>query len=171
MEGPQTAEWGPALWGLLHMLAEKSGRGTGVVRWMGRGPMQLCHAEERRLWANVFSSLRTSLPCPVCKQHYLEYMRTNPPDSILRMPGPEWATALRQWLWTFHNAVRTQKGQAVDVPYEALATRYAPNPSQYAAWKQIFQEHMRRGMFVRFLAREDMLRAVQAIEQLWALSS
>jgi hypothetical protein len=98
-------------------------------------------------------------------------MRTNPPDSILRMPGPEWATALRQWLWTFHNAVRTQKGQAVDVPYEALATRYAPNPSQYAAWKQIFQEHMRRGMFVRFLAREDMLRAVQAIEQLWALSS
>ncbi len=87
------------------------------------------------------------------------------------MPGPEWAVGLRQWMWTFHNAVRTRKEQALDVPQEELATRYTPNQTQYVAWKQIVQEHMRRGMFLRWLAREDMLRTVQAIEQLWALSS
>jgi hypothetical protein len=170
MEGPQTAEWGPALWGLLHMLGEKSGRGSGVMRQMGRGPAQLCHSEERRVWATLFAALRTSLPCPLCKQHYVDYVRTNPPDAFLRIPGPEWATALRQWLWTFHNAVRTRKEQALDVPQEELAGRYVPNGTQFAAWKQTMQEHMRRGMFLRWLIREDMLRTLQALEQLWLLS-
>ncbi len=171
MEGPQTAEWGPALWGLRQMLAEKSGRGSGIVRWGGRGGPQLCHAEERRIWTNLFASLRTSLPCPLCKQHYLEYIRSNSPDPIFRMPGPEWADALRNWLWAFHNAVRTRKVQALDVPREELAARYTPNATTYSAWKQTVQEHMRRGMFLRWLAREDMLRTVNAIEQLWILSN
>jgi hypothetical protein len=171
MEGPQTAEWGPALWGLLHMLAEKSGRGPVVVRHVGRGPPQLCHAEERRVWANLFVALRTSLPCPVCKQHYLEYIRTNPPDTFLRLPGPEWADALRNWLWTFHNAVRTRKEQVADVGREALPTLYAPDPTRYTAWKHTVQEHMRRGMFLRWLAREDLLRTIQALEQGWLLTA
>ena len=171
MDAPQTAEWGPALWGILHMLAEKSGRGTGFVRQMGRGPAQLCHADERRLWANVITALRTSLPCPVCKQHYLEYIRTNPIDPVLRIPGPEWAVALRQWLWTFHNAVRSRKGQELGLPLEQLATMYMPATPQFVAWKQIVQEHMRRGMFLRWLAREDLLRIFQTLDQLWLLTT
>jgi hypothetical protein len=171
MEGPQTAEWGPALWGILHMLAEKSGRGSGIVRYMGRGPLQLCHAEQRRIWAALFVSLRTSLPCPLCKQHYVEYIRLNPPDAFLRIPGPDWAVGLRQWIWAFHNAVRTRKEQPLLVTQDQLATLYVPSAVQFQSWKQIVQEHMRRGMFLRWLVREDMLRTVQALEQLWILSA
>lgn len=170
MEGPQTAEWGPALWGLLHMLAEKSGKGPTTVRQMGRGAPQLCHAEERRVWANLFVALRTSLPCPVCKQHYLEYIRLNPPDAFLRVPGAEWADGLRQWLWVFHNAVRVGKSQATDVTRDALSSLYAPDRTRYTTWKHTVQEHMRRGMFLRWLAREDLLRTTQALEQGWLLT-
>ena len=111
MEGPQTAVWGPALWGILHMLAEKSGRGDGIAqfgRWAGPRP-PLCHTEERAAWGRLFVVLRTTLPCPLCKQHYIEYLRSDPPERFLRLVGPIWAEELRQWVWRFHNAVRVRK--------------------------------------------------------------
>jgi hypothetical protein len=169
-EGPQTAVWGPALWGILHMLAEKSGRGTGLPqRWMGPRP-PLSHADERGAWARLFSSLRTTLPCPLCKQHYVEYLRTDPPERILRLDGPAWAEELRQWLWRFHNAVRVRKEQPTDFPYSSIAMTYIPDRSRFQGWEIIMREHMRRGMFLRWLIREDMLRTIQTIEQLWLIT-
>lgn len=169
-EGPQTAVWGPALWGILHMLAEKSGRGAGMPqRWAGPRP-PLCHTDERAAWTRLFASLRTTLPCPLCKQHYVEYLRTDPPDRILRIAGPTWAEELRQWIWRFHNAVRVRKEQPTDFPYSSIATTYAPNRANFLVWESVVREHMRRGMFLRWLIREDMLRTIQTFEQLWLLT-
>ena len=169
-EGPHTAVWGPALWGILHMLAEKSGRGDGMPRrWAGPRP-PLCHSEERTLWERLLSGLRTTLPCPLCKQHYAEYLRSDPPDRVLRLVGPAWAEGLRQWLWRFHNAVRVRKEQSADIPYESIATIYVPDRACFQGWEVIVREHMRRGMFLRWLIREDMIRTMQIMEQLWLVT-
>lgn len=169
IEGPQTAVWGPALWDLLHMLGEKSGRGEGMpLRWSG--PRPLCHTEERLAWGRLFAALRTTLPCPLCKQHYVEYLRTDPPERVLRIPGPPWAEELRQWIWRFHNAVRSRKEQATDFPFSSVATAYAPDRGRFVGWESVVREHMRRGMFLRWLIREDMLRTMQTLEQLWLLT-
>jgi hypothetical protein len=151
------------------MLGEKSGRGEGMPqRWMGARPP--CHADERLAWARLFASLRTTLPCPLCKQHYAEYLRTDPPERVLRIPGPLWAEELRQWLWRFHDAVRVRKEQAKDFPYSSIATTYAPNRERFLVWESVVREHIRRGMFLRWLIREDMLRTMQTLEQVWLIT-
>ena len=84
--------------------------------------------------------------------------------------GPAWAEGLRQWLWRFHNAVRVRKEQSADIPYESIATIYVPDRACFLGWEVIVREHMRRGMFLRWLIREDMIRTMQIMEQLWLIT-
>ena len=68
MNAPQNNIWGPNLWILLHSMAEKCGTSPN-----GKLPQ-----EETRLWSGLLSSLRFSLPCPLCKRHFTAYYQSNP---------------------------------------------------------------------------------------------
>ena len=136
-EGPGLLEWGPALWLVLHYLAVRTGRPKPVV-W----PRLNRADEEKRIWTNLLTSLRTCLPCPRCKVHYNEYVRANKVD--IRF--------IETWLWTFHNHVRTSNQQPLVITQEEAHA--------------LFLDHLRRGMFKRMYTRDDMMKCVRALQEL-----
>lgn len=80
--------WGPHLWIILHSLAERIHSKN--------------HIEQTRLWSGLLSSLRWSLPCPLCKKHYSEYYATNKIESI---------THIRVWLYNLHSQINSRLGK------------------------------------------------------------
>ena len=54
------------------------------------------------------------LPCKICRNHAIEYIRDNPPELTA---NPFY------WSWQFHNAVNLRKGKPL-MSYEDAADRY-----------------------------------------------
>ena len=157
MEGPNTKEWGPALWGIFHTLAELTGHKQTALK----------EDEEKRRWRSFLMSLRACIPCPRCRKHYEDYLRTHPIDPLFRPKGAEWGSALRQWLWAFHNEVRVSSGQPLDFLKEALVPTYGSvSKAQLGLWKHTLFENIRRGMFLRLYVRDDMIHCVRLLEEL-----
>ena len=76
---------------------------------------------------------------------------------------------LRKWLWQFHNSVRTDKAQPVDVTLEKIQEMYTGYEiAQYTSDRGVLIEHMRRGMFQRWLIRDDMVRVTTSLDSLFA---
>jgi len=153
MQAPQVAVWGPALWSLFHALAYQTGKKPRLEN------------EEKRLWRQFLLSLRAIIPCPACQKHYNDYIKIHSWTSVFELKGADWGAALQRWFWTFHNAVRSEKGQPLEFPEENLAV-YAVGKAALVPWKQTWTEHMRRGLALHLLTRDDMQRSLRFLEEL-----
>ena len=153
MQAPQVAVWGPALWSLFHAMANQTGKKPRT------------EAEEKRLWRQFLLSLRAVIPCPACQKHYNDYIKIHNWAPLFELKGMDWGNALQRWLWAFHNTVRSEKGQLLDFPEEQLAV-YAVGKAALVPWKQIWTEHMRRGLALHLLTRDDMQRSLRFREEL-----
>lgn len=95
--------WGPAIWYLLHTLAEK------II------PMYFL-AIRYELFNNIFS-ICTHLPCPVCSEHAKEYLSKVNFNSINTKDD------LKLMLFQFHNTVNKRNGYKL-FTIDELNTKY-----------------------------------------------
>ena len=89
--------WGPAAWAYLHYTAS-------VVE----------DIESFKLL--LYASART-LPCPICRNHFAEYLIKNPMTSII-----DNVTASR-YLYNFHNVINKKTGKPL-FPVQAFVKKY-----------------------------------------------
>ena len=152
MQAPQVQVWGPALWSLLHALAEKAGRQART------------ESEEKRVWRQFLLSLRSVIPCPACQTHYNNYIKIHSWTPVFERS--DWNSGLKHWFWEFHTAVRASKGQPLDFEEGQLAAAYTKTKADLVPLKQIWTEHMRRGLILHLLTRDDMQRSLRFLEEL-----
>ena len=160
MEGPAIPVWGPALWSLFHSLAGRAGKKTGLRAGVS------VEAEEKRLWRSMMLAFRSTIPCPACQKHYNEYLISHPLAPMVDGKSSDWASRLRTWFYTFHNAVRSSKGQPLDFTEEQLVGYESSTKAEMVTWKQTLTEQMRRGMVLHIIMREDMLKVLRFMEEL-----
>lgn len=67
----------------------------------------------------VFESIGEILPCPICKGHYNDHLKSNPPRVSSKQE-------LSRWLVDIHNAVNTSRGESV-VEYDTVRRHYEEN--------------------------------------------
>lgn len=99
----QTMIWGPAIWFLLHTLAEK------II------PTYFLSIRSELL-TNIYS-ICTHLPCPVCSEHAKEYFGKINFNSIQTKDD------LKLMLFQFHNVVNQRKGHTI-FTIDELNTKY-----------------------------------------------
>ena len=108
--------WGPACWTMIHVAAAS------------------CPPEEAKAFCAFLYSLTHVLPCPECRQHLSEYMRTHPPESFVTN-----AVNASRFCYDLHNYVNAQTGKAQQLPGVMLEqygvrlgelTRAAPRQAQ-----------------------------------------
>jgi hypothetical protein len=143
MEAPQNSVWGPALWKLLHFSAERIG--LPVIR---------LPREEERLWRGLLHSLALSLPCPLCKKHYVLYDRSRP--LVFSKEG------VRSWLYHLHEEVNQRLGSPSFA--EDIGTVYGV-PFAFSTYSAVFVEHMRRGIRHGTVKQADMVRTIRCLEE------
>jgi hypothetical protein len=148
MEAPQNHIWGPPLWMILHSAAERIG-----LRVLQRLPQ-----EEIRIWTNLLSSLRYSLPCPLCKKHYTDYFGSHPIHSITK-------EEIRNWLYHLHSHVNQQTGKQSNMSLEEAVELYS-QPFQYSKYYKVVENQMILAVRLGRCARVDLQRTVRCMEEM-----
>lgn len=109
-------EWGPILWKYLHCLAEKSGLSNNKVT----------DADQANCMEILIQSLPLILPCTECQAHAATYLSTYPFPSLKDLRGELLRNTIREWLFTFHNHVRSSNQQPIIIEnVEQCASTYA----------------------------------------------
>jgi len=115
-EAPDPVEWGPIVWKYLHCLTEKIGlSGNPLV-----DNDQALHMEI------LINTLHLIIPCPECQEHAKSYISKNPFPTLRGLQNDTLRSTIRNWLFVFHNTVRTLKGQPITITtLEACREHYA----------------------------------------------
>lgn len=148
MESPQTHQWGPALWMILHSSAER----------IGSGPAKFLQHEESRLWSGLLISLRFSLPCPQCKRHYSDFLQRHPLPIISQQ-------SVREWLFTLHQEVNQRNNKLSDITIENIPAIYS-KPFHFSLHTGIFQQHMRLALMQQWCSRDNIQRTIRFLEEM-----
>ena len=96
-------EWGPILWKYLHCIAER----------IGASGNKIIDTDQANYTETMLNMLPLILPCTECQGHAATYLSTNPVPSLKGLYGPELQQTTREWVFLFHNAVRTLKNQDI----------------------------------------------------------
>ena len=107
---PDTADWGPILWNILHGLAQKAGRGFLLV-------------DEVREWQRFIKLTGEMLPCDICRGHYQKYLKENPATVLTGYSVTQINTWVKNFFWNLHNNVNVSKNLPI-FPYADLDTTY-----------------------------------------------
>lgn len=106
-------EWGPVLWNILHVLAERCGKGHPSV-----------DTDQARGFDYIVNALPFVLPCTECSEHARSYIATRPFRSLGKT-GSELSNYVRLWFLEFHNTVRLRQGKPIEIrTLEELAAHY-----------------------------------------------
>ncbi len=111
---PSPHEWGPSLWTILHVAAERAGRNA----------IPMLQADEVRELEMLVRSFPFTLPCATCQQHAGEYLRTHP-INWRDARGEAGTELIRRWFYNFHDHVNQSKETPTESPaYELIPGLY-----------------------------------------------
>ena len=147
MDAPQNHIWGPNLWMILHSAAERIG---------------ITHVklpqEELRIWTGLLSSLRHSLPCPICKKHFTTYLSSNPIVTFNR-------EFIRNWLYILHYQVNDRTEKSTTITIEQIPEIYS-KPFNFSAHFRTVIEQMNKALRLGWSSRSDIQKTVRLSEEL-----
>ncbi len=98
---PETAEWAPLFWNLLHGLAEHAGTIKDT----------LLQQDERRTWIRCMKELGPTLPCDVCRTHYGEWVLNHDFKQLMDLPYSQFGPWIRNYFFTLHNEINGANGR------------------------------------------------------------
>ena len=98
---PETDNWGPVLWAVLHALANRSGKVS----------TPLFRDDERRQWIKLINDLPKIIPCPNCREHAEVWILLNPSTAIKTLSDADLHEWLVNWVYNFHESVNARTGK------------------------------------------------------------
>ena len=111
----QNSEWGPHLWNILHMCAEKCGKQSTYT----------LHIDQVRAWIQLLKLTEAILPCALCQKHYKEWLHTHKLSSFLeKRISSEFHEAAKKWVWKLHNHVNKER-KISELDYEHIIPTYS----------------------------------------------
>ena len=128
---PETADWGPLFWKLLHGLAEYA----GTLRSGASSTMEVLQNDEVRTWILVLTLLQQTLPCNVCTTHYGEWLANHTPSILKDIPYAQIGPWIRNYLWSLHNEVNEGNEKPL-FAFENLTATYKGTDIT-KVWKQL----------------------------------
>jgi len=146
MDSPQNHIWGPHLWQILHSSTERINQPHLNVQ------------EESRLWSNLLSSLRYSLPCPQCKKHYTHYYSSTPITSINR-------NFIRGWLYNLHCQVNDRTGKPNTITIDKISEIYS-QPFNFTVHFTVLNQETTKALRLGWCSRDDIQRTVRCLQEL-----
>lgn len=153
---PLTSKWGPHLWKILHGLTER----------IGQLQFRKTEDEEKRLWFIFLTSLKGSLPCPLCRKHYTEYYNNNRLDLMINKRN-ELKSVIRSWLFNLHYNVNTRLEKDNTISIDNLPSIYE-NYTMYQEDIKILYSEMTKGIKNQWITRDDAQKTIRMIRDLLA---
>jgi len=130
---PESADWGPLFWKLLHGLAEYAGKQTDIN----------LQKDEVRNWIHLLKYLQGCIPCDICTAHYGRWLAENPIVVLETMQYTQTGPWIQNWIWRLHNEINEGNDKPL-FEESALSDTYK-NISITSTWRAL-EPVMRRAM-------------------------
>ena len=117
-------EWGTVFWQALHTISFTYPNTPTTT--------------EKTLYRTTIRNLARVLPCSVCKNHFMRYIRDNPPLMSCKY-------TLSKWMVSFHNSVNRRLGKPQRA-YEDIVEEYIP--PTYMTRTSCTENNNNKSMFV-----------------------
>jgi hypothetical protein len=156
MNAPSNNEWGPALWRLLHTLSLRIETVSYNSNWQSANHIV---NEEKRLWYGLLNCLKLSLPCPLCKKHYIAYFNSNP----ITLANIN-LSYIAEWIFNFHNAVNI-RNNASAITIDKLPITYS-DASNLRYSYNILHIHLKRAITLQWISRDDCNKLLRFLTEL-----
>ena len=98
---PESDQWGPVLWTILHALAQKAGKAI----------FPSFNDDEKRQWIQIIELLPKMIPCAMCRAHCEEWIAANPIKIISSLSGDDLNAWVIDWFYRFHENVNARVGK------------------------------------------------------------
>ena len=128
---PESADWGPLFWKLLHSLAEYA----GTLNMNVSKTMEVLQTDEIRAWTLVLTLLQGVLPCDVCQTHYSEWLTEHNPSVLTTLPYAQIGAWIRNYVWSLHNEIN-EGNEKPRFSYDVLSLTYK-SVNITNTWKQL----------------------------------
>jgi hypothetical protein len=133
-------EWGPILWKYLHCLVEKIGTSGSTI----------LDTDQANYMETVIHTLPLIIPCTECQAHATSYLAENPLPPLKGLYGTALQSAIRQWLFSFHNTVRSLTGKPIIIPTiedcQILYNGCTVTKTEYTMFVQSVASAVRQGL-------------------------
>lgn len=98
-------EWGPIMWRYLHCLIQRVGHSGNTIM----------DTDQANYLEFMLQNLGAVIPCQECQNHAKLYIQQNRPPTLKGLYGENLRRTAQQWLFTFHNAVRSRIGKPIQI--------------------------------------------------------
>jgi hypothetical protein len=122
---PETADWGPLFWKLLHGLAELAGTHKDSI----------LQGDEIRTWIQILTTMKSTIPCDICRDHYARWLAEHPPSVLLTMPYKETGNWIRLYIFNLHNEINEGNEKPL-FSFDDLSSMYK-GVNTTLCWKQL----------------------------------
>jgi hypothetical protein len=122
---PETADWGPLFWRVLHGLAELAGKQKST----------LLQADEIRIWIPTLEQIQHTLPCDVCRTHYKQWLADHPPNTLTTLSYDKSGHWIQTYIWSLHNEINEGNGKPI-FQFEDIKAAYK-GVNITATWKAL----------------------------------
>ena len=156
---PESADWGPLFWKILHGLAEYSGKQTDLN----------LQKDELNKWKHLFTKLQNCIPCDICRDHYNRWIINHPTNEIESLPYNQVGNWIRDWFWNLHNEINEGNDKPL-FDKSALSVTYK-NVNITATWKAL-EPVMKRAMIlngVTLLSWKSWLGYVRMLQGIYGI--
>lgn len=154
-EVQDTSIWGSALWSILHILAEQSGKKTNLLQ----------QDNERRAWQQFVPAITDVIPCPDCRQHFIQLLRDSP--FVLPNEYAGFNTYIRDWFYNAHELVNQRLGKPSFLK-ELLSETYG-NTSQLSISLSVFIVTVEKIVFLNTSTKVNLHQFTNSLKILRAM--
>jgi len=159
MKAPQTTEWGPLLWKMLHWMSLK----------VGMQKAKILQDDETQSWTQLLKGLGNILPCAQCRIHYKEFYAEHIDIKLLKTCGEGEAKQklISRWLYDLHEKVNQRKSVESGVIFESLSDLY--KDTNFLDVRTQFSDILVRALQQNIVLREHVLQWKTTISQLYGI--
>ena len=129
MKRMSSKPWGPALWKMLH----------GIAETLGNQSVAMLATDEAHEIVFLLRDVEKIMPCQLCRNHYREWRKDHPLEEIDKLRGYMLKTGVRQWLYDLHENVNQNRGIESRLTIEQVEEMYK-HVDLKEAWAEFFTQ-------------------------------
>ena len=151
--------WGPEMWKMLHIFADKSGSLTDKI----------LENDETRLWISLIRNLNVIMPCQMCSQHYKAWIKRFDLNDLISIRGFTLNSWLTEFFWNLHNDVNSRSNKSV---FNKEDLKKYGDKSEFASSLDLIKRMVAKGIeqgSLEMIATKNVLINIEKLRKLYGL--
>jgi len=151
--------WGPEMWKMLHIFADKSGSITDKI----------LENDEAHIWIGLIRNLNIIMPCQLCSQHYKAWTKKHNLNELVVMKGLIRNTWLTDFFWNLHNDVNSRGNKSV---FNKEDLKIYSDRSEFASSLDLIKRMVAKGIeqgALEMMATKSVLINIEKLRKLYGL--